>query len=153
MVFARPLTTLLVAALAAGCAARVPVAIDVEAVVPAPRPGEIVPRFVELWHADEGWIHVDLSGADQLAGRLEQGIEVQFATTSLPRGRYESIRFGYLATASVPSTSAVRRWVPVETLVLRPFCIGWSDPHIVLEIARDPSDAAAHVTVDAPPCR
>ena len=146
-----------------GCAGRVPVAIDVEAVSPAPDAGEVVPQFVELQHADQGWIHVDFDGSEQVARRLAQGVDVPFATTDLPRGRYESIRFGYLTMTPVlfddrrettESSTRPARWVPTETLVLRPFCIGSSDPQIVLQVSRSaPGElGSTRVTVEAPPC-
>lgn len=130
------------------CAGRVPVAIDVAAVEPAPAPGEVVPRFVEVRHADRGWIHVDLPAGDRLAGELAVGTAVPFGEIELPRGRYDSLRVGYLVAD--PAPTAFRRWLPQETLVLRRFCIGSARDHIRLEIAAE--DHTTRVRVGAPPC-
>ena len=164
---------MVLAAIASGCAKTVPVQIDMSSA--SIGTADVVPKFLELQHEEQGWILVDIDNEQRVARRLADGEVVTVIGEGLPKGRYEAIRFVYLAAtpAVFPARTndAAQRadaagaavvvarpieWVPSEALLLQRFCIGGSreDSSVTLTVRRShPGEITpTTVSVDAPQC-
>lgn len=152
--------------LAAACVKQVPIEIDLVAVGPSLQEGTLVPRSIDLMHQDQGWVHIDLP-AQAIGGseRFDSGTTVSLATTDLPTGRYEAIRFSYTSEATAPAAGTVAPGEPVhepqkateipeERVIRQLFCIDADDTEIVLEVSRiHPSlGGTPQVSLRAPGC-
>ena len=82
------------AALAAvGCAKTAPV--QVSMLNTADSPIDVELRYLELEHADDGWVRVNLSVSDGQMEQLSNGQAITVATPEVPKGEYRAARLAY----------------------------------------------------------